>query len=141
VSSNLAPGDTNLQEDVFLRDRQLGTTVRLSVSNGGVEGNDASGQSRMSTNGRFVVFFSAASTLVPGDSNGAGDIYLRDLQSGAIERVSVATGGAQADQGSISSWVSSDGRFVSFMSAEGSRCDLFESGMRQLRRGRRRHRH
>jgi Ca2+-binding RTX toxin-like protein len=70
-------------------------TLRVSTNAAGVQGNGSSSTARFSADGRTVVFESAASNLVAGDSNGAKDIFVKDLQSGAIQRVSTdAAGGA-----------------------------------------------
>ena len=68
----------------------------------------------MSADGRYVAFGSDASNLVPGDTNHAGDVFVRDRRSGTTERVSVATGGTQANGASVSPAISADGRYVAF---------------------------
>ena len=64
------PGDTNGTHDVFVRDRQMGTTRRMSRGPGGVQGNLDSVDPAISADGRFVAFESFATNLVPGDTNG-----------------------------------------------------------------------
>ena len=118
-SSNLAPGDTNGLNDTFVRDRRLGTTERVSVSSTGLQGNHSSGNSAaVSADGRYVAFLSAASTLVPGDTNGAFDIFVRDRHLGTTERVSVDSNGMQGDSDCDISGlsISPDGRYVAFAS-------------------------
>ena len=115
-ASDLYPGDTNGCEDLVVKDLVLGTLERLSVSAAGVECNANTGQPKISADGRYVVFFSDADNLVAPDTNGAGDVFVRDLVAGTIERVSVAAGGVEGDQGSIYAAISDDGRWVSFMS-------------------------
>jgi hypothetical protein len=68
---------------VFVRDRQLGTITRVSLSADGVEGDCGSAPGAMSASGRFVVFNSCASNLVPGDTNGQTDVFLRDRDTDA----------------------------------------------------------
>jgi Tol biopolymer transport system component len=116
-ATNLVVGDTNGVHDVFVRDRQTGTTERASVTSGGVQGNSDSILPAISADGRYVVFYSAAGNLVVGDSNGVYDVFLRDRQTGTTERVSVATGGAQGNGASVNPVVSSDGRYVAFSSS------------------------
>ena len=120
-SSNLVPGDTNGQPDVFVHDRVTGTTVRASLSNGGQEANGGSQLPSISADGRYVAFASLASNLVAGDTNGSEDAFVRDLVLGTTERVSVATGGAEADAGTFTlenpPMLSADGRRVVFASA------------------------
>ena len=113
-ASNLVAGDTNLSMDVFVRDRLTGTTERVSVSTAGAEGFDASAAPSISADGRFVVFGSVAPNLVAGDSNGFGDILVRDRQSGTTERASVDSSGVQADGASLFPSISDDGRYVAF---------------------------
>jgi Tol biopolymer transport system component len=97
--------------------RAQNTTTRVSVSNAGAEANAGSSGPVVSADGRFVVFASAATNLVPGDSNGRTDIFVRDRLSGQIERVSVTASGQQAIGGhSTDPSISSDGRFVAFSS-------------------------
>ncbi|WP_229070233.1 hypothetical protein [Actinoplanes sp. DH11] len=115
-ATNLVAGDTNDDLDVFVRDRQAGTTERMSVSSGGAQGNDTSGQGAISGNGRHVVFTSIADNLVPGDTNGVADIFLRDRQAGTTERVSLPATGTQATDISIQASVSDDGTRVAFVS-------------------------
>ena len=116
AATNLVAGDTNVAQDVFLRDRQSGTTERVSVGAGGAEANSNSFSSSVSSDGRYVAFSSYASNLVAGDTNGTMDVFVRDRQAGTTERVSVASGGAQADQVCQYPAISADGRYVAFMS-------------------------
>src|SRR6185369_15379253 len=70
AATNLVAGDTNGFVDVFVRDRQSGTTERVSVDSGGVQGNVSIYAPSISADGRYVAFWSAAMNLVPGDTNG-----------------------------------------------------------------------
>ena len=75
----------------------------------------------MSGNGRFVSFHSAASNLVPGDTNGVADIFLRDLWTGTTELVSSSRTGGLANGASVGDIsMSADGRFVTFASQAGN---------------------
>jgi Tol biopolymer transport system component len=114
--TNLVAGDTNSQDDVFVHDRVTGATERVSVGTGGGQGNANSFYSSMSADGRLVTFTSEATNLVPGDTNGVDDVFVRDRVAGTTERVSVATGGGQANSISAQSDISADGRFVAFLS-------------------------
>ncbi len=90
-----------LKLQVFLSDRQAGTTLLVSVgfcSRAACQyGNEDSVNPRVSAGGRFVVFTSAASNLVAGDTNGDFDVFVRDLRAGTTERVSVGASGTQAN--------------------------------------------
>lgn len=115
-ADNLVRGDTNGAADIFVRDRRKGTTRRVSVGPGGVQGNGFSFMPAISSDGRFVSFASTATNLVPGDTNGAADIFVYDRQKGTTRRVSVGPGGAQANASSERPAISSSGRLVAFSS-------------------------
>ncbi len=115
-ASNLVPGDTNDTGEVFIRDRKLGTTRRVSVSSTEAQGNSGSSGPAISSDGRYVAFGSEASNLVPGDTNRAQDVFVRDRKLGTTRRVNVSSTEAQgnSNQGSAAAAISSDGRYVSF---------------------------
>jgi archaellum component FlaF (FlaF/FlaG flagellin family) len=117
AASNLVPGDANGVRDVFVRDRVKGTTVRVSVSSTGEQGDGNSFVDGIRADGRYVVFDSDASNLVPGDTNRAGDIFVHDRLTGTTERVSVSSTGRQADDFSDFAAISADGRVVAFTSS------------------------
>jgi tricorn protease-like protein len=117
-ATNLVPGDTNTLADVFVRDRTTGRTERVSVSTGGVQGIDGiSYDAHLSASGRWVAFRSQASTLVLGDTNEAEDAFVHDRRTGITRRVSLRTGGGQANGATVGVDISGDGRFVSFTSS------------------------
>jgi Tol biopolymer transport system component len=117
-ASNLVPGDTNDTADVFVRDRKLQVTRRVSVGPGGQQANAHSFDPAISAGGRFVAFLSSASNLVPGDTNGdRPDVFVRDRKLQVTRRVSVGPGGQQANSGSGRPAISADGRFVAFASS------------------------
>jgi Tol biopolymer transport system component len=77
----LVPGDANNEPDVFVRDREAQTTTRVSLADGGAEGNRGAspvGRLGMSGDGRFICFCSYSSNLVPGDTNERADVFVRD---------------------------------------------------------------
>jgi len=113
-ASTLVPGDTNDDLDVFVHDRQTGATSRVSLSSAGLQVDGVSSEPSISADGRFVAFVSSASALVPGDTNLAQDIFVRDRQTGTTARVSVDSMGAQGSGMSIHPSISADGRFVAF---------------------------
>lgn len=90
-ASNLVPGDTNGVADVFLRDLRAGTTVRVSQTAGEVGGDGPSRTAAISPDGGFVSFASEAANLLPGDARGLPDVFLKDLSTGAVRRVSVSS--------------------------------------------------
>src|SRR6185295_2774815 len=116
-SGQIVPGDTIGFQDVFVRDRRTGTTTLVSCEPGGAAANGNSGTPVISADGRYVAFTSQASNLVAGDSNGAVDVFVRDLAGGTTTIVSVSTGGAPANFGADSPAISADGRYIAFQSA------------------------
>lgn len=115
TASNLVASDTNAVGDIFVKDLSTGTTTRLSTGSAGEEANGASSDASISGDARFAVFSSSASNLVAGDSNGFGDVFLKDLRSGATTLLS--SGGSAADSASTDAAISADGRVVAFDSA------------------------
>ncbi|MGA2285495.1 MAG: hypothetical protein ABSG55_04420, partial [Dehalococcoidia bacterium] len=118
-ATNLVPGDTNGDEDVFVHDRQTGQTTRVSVDSAGVQENRASLEPTISADGRYVSFWSDSTNLVSGDTNGTFDVFVHDLQTAQTTRVSVDSAGNQADNVSRSPSISADGRYVAFASEAG----------------------
>ena len=116
-STNLVSGDLNLYSDVFVHDQQNHQTTRVSVASDGTQGNDYSGISSISSDGRFVAFSSRASNLVSGDTNNNEDVFIHDLQTGETTRISVASDGTQGNYSSVGPSISADGRYVAFESA------------------------
>lgn len=113
-ASNLVSGDTNGSYDVFVRDRVAGTTRRVSVSTDGVQGDRGSGLPEISRDGRFVVFSSDATNLVPGDTNNQHDVFVHDVATGTTERVNVGPYGEQANGYSQNPTISANGRFIAY---------------------------
>jgi Tol biopolymer transport system component len=117
-ADNLVVGDRDFESDVFVHDRLTGVTELVSVNSAGQQQNGTSAGMDISADGRFVAFVSFASNLVPGDTNGQGDVFVRDRLAGTTGRVSLTSTGGQQN-GPAGSLVSSvgingDGRFVAF---------------------------
>jgi Tol biopolymer transport system component len=100
---NLAGSDTTDTPDVFVRDLDAGTTTRVSAGLGGAEANGPSFAPAVSGDGTTVVFASAASNLVSGDTNGFADAFAFDRASGTVRRVSTTPAGDQADGDALTS--------------------------------------
>src|SRR5260221_379421 len=83
-ATNLVPGDTNGWPDIFVRNRSSGTTRRVSLDSGGVQGNGLSGVPSISSLGRYVAFRSASTNLVPGDTNAAVDVFVHDRDASSF---------------------------------------------------------
>ncbi|MFN8058301.1 MAG: hypothetical protein U0Q12_04000 [Vicinamibacterales bacterium] len=120
IANNLVASDTNGVADIFVRDRQANTTTRVSVSTAGAQGNLASYTPRVSANGQIVVFTSDATNLLaagPGaDINGKADVFARDIVANTTERVSLDVNGLGGTENSDAPSVSSNGRYVAFVS-------------------------
>ncbi len=119
LASDLVASDFNGAADVFVRDLANDTTERVSITNGEAEANGASSQPALTPDGNLVVFSSLASNLVGAgaDTNGAGDVFLRNRSAASTERVSVPAPGGSANGASAAPDSSNDGRFVAFESA------------------------
>ena len=115
-ASNLVLNDTNAADDVFVHDRNTGSTERVSVASDGTEADDDSITLSLSSDGNFVAFESFATNLVIIDTNDFKDVFVHELVTDITERVSVATNGAEANGDSFYVDISSGGRFVSFVS-------------------------
>jgi len=100
---------------LLLRDRSTNTTEPAAVSASG-SGPIAGQAPAITPDGRFVAFHSHWSSIVPGDTNGATDVFVYDREMRAIERVSVPALGGQANGGSGNPAISADGRYVAFQS-------------------------
>jgi Tol biopolymer transport system component len=129
AASDLVPGDRNNKRDVFLRDRQAGTTARVSVARGGGDADGDSHVTSLSPDGRFVLFDSDASDLVPGDTNGAGDVFLYDRQTRAIQRVSISSAGRQGNGSSAGGVISADKKVIAFRSSATNLVKGFSDGV------------
>ena len=126
-ASNLAP-EQDLIQDIFVRDRASGTTELVSKNSSSEPSDGVSIDPEISANGRYVVFTSDATNLVPGDTNqcfnslldetyvpgDCPDIFIHDRESGHTERVSVGSAGEQANNQSYAPAISADGRYVTF---------------------------
>jgi Tol biopolymer transport system component len=116
AARNIVSGDTNQVSDIFVRDRTLGTTERVSVGVGGTQANGPSVSASISADGRFVAFESEASNLVVGDTNGVADVFVADRDTGTIVRVSEGLNAAEGNDFSSRPFLSADGRRVAYWS-------------------------
>lgn len=113
---DLVDGRTGGVWNVYLRDLTSGRTTLVSVGRGGAAADGLSYGASVDDSHRLVSFASLATNLVPGDTNGASDVFVRDVRNGTTERVSVAPDGAQGDAVAVGSSISRDGRYVAFSS-------------------------
>lgn len=115
LDGGLVAGDSNQTFDIFVYDVAGGTTRRVSVATSGAQGSEMANRPAISADGMYAVF-DTTSSLVTGDGNARSDVYVRDLAAGVTTRVSIKTGGAQANGHSTQASLSGDGRFVAFTS-------------------------
>ena len=102
--------------DIFVFDRQTGTTTRVSVASDGTEGNSSSFQSAISADGRFVTYDSVATNLVPGDTNDTFDIFVFDRQTDTTSASRWPATARRRTASAASPSISADGRFVAYIS-------------------------
>lgn len=131
-ADNLVPDDTSRShefQEIFVRDMRRRTTERINVSS---SGNQADQGARagddyylvfpdtdlggISDDGRYVVFATTSSNLVPDDTNRAWDVFVRDRHAGTTKRISVASDGAEGNEDSFSPVISGNGKVVAFTS-------------------------
>ncbi|MFI2607651.1 TolB family protein [Kitasatospora sp. NPDC018619] len=113
------PGSNRFRTDLYVREAATG---RLTQANAGLPGTTTeAGASApvVTADGRWVYFDSAADNLVPGDTNGVGDVFRRDLRTGLVERVSLTRDGAQGTAGSSGPFVDATGGTVLFTADDG----------------------
>ncbi|HOX57811.1 MAG TPA: hypothetical protein P5205_06300 [Candidatus Paceibacterota bacterium] len=118
---NLVANDRNQDTDVFVRDLSTGGVELISARDASLPSLTANGPSQLSTrcasaDGRYIVFASEADNLVPGDTNGFRDIFVRDLVEATNLLVSVGTNGMGANGLSYGPAISGNGRYVAFTS-------------------------
>jgi Tol biopolymer transport system component len=115
-SSNLVAGDTNNVADVFVKDTRTGAVTRVSVGAAGEQGDRLVAHGlAMSVDGRYVVFPSAATNLVPGDTNASIDMFVKDRTTGAIVRANTTSEGVQTTSYTLMPSITADGRKVAFV--------------------------
>ena len=132
VASNLVDDDTNEEWDIFVRDRQTDLTERVSIDSFGNQANGWNGVTAISSDGRYVTFVSDADNLVNNDSNEQRDAFIHDRETGATERVSAHSSGAQANGISQNLSISDGGRYVAFESRASNLVDSDTNGKRDV---------
>lgn len=127
ASTDLVPDDSNEARDVFLRDLVNGVTIRVNVSSTGEQADQpyqdlfypyGAPMGPSVSNDGTVVFTTAATNLVPGDTNGVQDLFVHSLRTGITSRVSLSEADGQLADGSDSYALSANGRCVAFTTAD-----------------------
>lgn len=117
TAARLVPHDTNDRSDAFVRKADADTTVLASVAFDGDVANGDTGMASLSKSGRYVVFTSSATDVVPGSTTTNMDVYLRDLGARRTVQVRVRPDGTPSTgPGSTTTDVSADGNLVAFNS-------------------------
>lgn len=116
IVSDHVPGINGANGQVYLWSKDTNQIVRVSETAAGTQADGRSISPDINADGNIIVFESAATNLVSGDTNGLHDIFVKNMQDGSIERVSLGTGGAEANGASINPVISGDGRVVAFSS-------------------------
>jgi Tol biopolymer transport system component len=114
-AGNVVPGDDNHASDVFVHDGQTGRTVLVSATGDGHPSDRGSFTPSLSPDGRAVAFVTDGA-LVPDDTNNTEDVYVADLSTGALRRVSLASDGSEGDRPSTGPSISGDATAVAFES-------------------------
>lgn len=130
IATNLVSGDTNGRTDIFIHNIKSGVTTRVSLGNDGNEGNFDSYFSSVSSDGRYVVFYSNSSNFVVNDTNSMEDVFVRDTVDNTTTRVSVSSAGVEAFGSSPS--ISANGRYVVFASQATNLVSGNNSGFNQI---------
>jgi len=111
--SNLVPNDTNALDDMFVRDRLTGTTIRVSVNSAGQEtDNQGFNTPSISADGKVAVFTTPSSNMAPGSSLIRFDTFAHDLTTGLTELVTLGNGDVGSNGDVFNGGISGDGRFV-----------------------------
>jgi Tol biopolymer transport system component len=132
MADNLVPDDTSRShefQEIFVRDMRGRTTERINVSSSENQANQGTRAGDdyylvypntilggISDNGRYVVFATTSNNLVPGDTNRAWDVFVRDRRAAKTKRVSIASDGAEGNEDSFNPVISGDGKIVAFAS-------------------------
>lgn len=114
TDSSLVAGDTNGVSDIFVKDLSTGTTTRANIVSSGGQSDGFAGVEAISPDGRFIQFFSEATNLVAGDTNGSFDAFVTDTITGKTTRLSTSSTGVEGNGDSYSNGASADGRYFLF---------------------------
>jgi uncharacterized repeat protein (TIGR01451 family) len=116
-ATNLVTGDTNGQGDIFIRDIVASTTLRVNIDSMWMESNSRSYPTTITPDWRYALFQSYATNLVTGDTNGQGDVFVRDTVSNTTTRISVDGAWIEGNNISNPAWITPDGKYILFYSS------------------------
>jgi hypothetical protein len=133
TATNLVASDTNAVADIFVYDRSLLTTYRISVSESEAQAGAASSAPSISGSGRYVAFASTATNLVTADTNAVNDVFVRDRTGGHTTRLSTDATGTQSTELSTAPAISRDGAMIGF-EAQGTTLPGGETGKNHVYR-------
>lgn len=125
---DIVAGDTNATNDVFVHDRQSGTTEIAALASDGTRITGPSQSGAISADGRYVYFSTGSANVVPGDADSSSDVFVRDRLEKTTVRVSVTSGGSS---GTVPSGLMSAGSRSPVITPDGRYC-VFTSNMRDL---------
>jgi len=116
LADNLVTADDNGESDVFIRNLETGYTKLVSTSTSGVQANGRSTEAVVSNDGRYIAFSSMATNLVSTPTLGKSNVYVKDMQTGAVQIISINNNGQAGDAESFEPAISASGRYVAFSS-------------------------
>lgn len=117
-NAKLSTADTNTMQDIYIKNLVTGQTTLVSTSGTGATQNDGNSYGAVfSPDGKKVAFLSEATHLVENDTNGAADVFVKDLTDGSIIRVNTSALGVQANYFATALYFSPDGSKLMFSSA------------------------
>ncbi len=116
LADNLVNADNNGESDVFIRSLDTGSTKLVSTSTSGAQANGRSTEAVVSDDGRYVAFSSIATNLVSTSTLGKSNVYVKDMQTGTVEIISINNNGQVGDAESFDPAISASGRYVAFSS-------------------------
>jgi hypothetical protein len=114
AASNLLPGDPG--PGLFVKDVLTGALQRVDADASGIRANSFAQLTSISADGRFVAFLSTATNLVPNDTNGKQDLFVKDVMTGAIVRANTDSASVQANGDAFDGSMSNTGLLIAFRS-------------------------
>ena len=127
VASNAIADDQNGFSDVFYRNRSTGEIRKISIGANGEATDNHSSLNDMTPDGRYLVFSSNSTNIVPSGTRGAAQVYRHDTQTGETLLVSQNSAGQAGNDASIDAQISADGQTIVYRSFANNICLLYTS--------------